>query len=129
MKKKLPVGSRISRLPNGHVLMEIRLKSLPKEMKFLSWASGFLKSRTELSEDMTKILKFELFHGDYLVQRKVYAYNDKVALRNFHHNDVVGSSPESIECEYIMLDSKGLPVLHHTKEFFYRNQIYYHFDD
>lgn len=129
IRNRLPQGSRILRHPNGHVLLEIDLVEPIRETSFLSQKGDLLKSKTELSEDMTKTLKFELFRGDYLVQRKVYTYNDKDALRNLHHKDILNENPESIESECLMLNSKGLPVLHHSKEFFYRNQTCYYFED
>lgn len=129
VRKKLPAGSRVSRLSNGHMILEFDMQSFPAEAMCLPQISGVLRSRTELSEDMTRTLKFELFKGDYLIQRKMYAYSDKTVLRNFNHGDVVSENPESVESESLMLNSKGFPVLHHTKEFFYRNQTYYHFND
>ena len=129
VEKILPAASRISSLPSGHVILELDLQSLPAEATPLPRISGVIKSRTELNEDMTRTLKFELFKGDYLIQRKMYAYQDKAALRNLYRNKVISENPESVESESLMLNSKGFPVLHHTKELFYRNQTYYHFND
>jgi len=127
--KKLPAGCSISRLSNGNMILELDLQSIAPETMSDPRISGVLKSRTEMSEDMTKTLKFELFRGDYLIQRKKYVYNDKSVLRNIYLDGFLNENPESIESESLMLNSKGFPVLHHTKEFFYRNQTFYHFDD
>lgn len=122
-------GINISRLPNGNVVLEFSLQEMPAEMTGLCKVPDILNSRTELSEDMSKTLKFELFNGEYLIQRKVYTYNNRENLRNFHHDEVIGENPEFIESESLMLNSKGFPVLHHTKEFFNQNQTYYYFKD
>jgi hypothetical protein len=129
IRKKLPEECKISQLSNGHVVLELALQSMPAVTKNLSIMSGVFKSKTELSEDMTRTLKFELFRGDYLVQRKTYAYSDKAPHCNYHFNDVISENPESIESEQIILNANGFPVLHHSKEFFHRNQFFYYFND
>lgn len=129
IRNKLPRGSRFSRQSNGHFYLETELIEPTVKATLLAGNGELLKSRTELSEDMTKTLKFELFRGDYLVQRRTYTYNNKDALKNLHHKDILSENPESVESECLILNSKGFPVLHHTKEFSYRNQTSYYFDD
>lgn len=127
IKKQSSESTKVSLLSNGHVQLEFTLEKCPVEIYGIAKTPGVLKSRTELSEDMTKTLKFELFQGEYLIQRKSFTYNNNKTLCNFYQNDVVNENPEIIESESLVLNSKGLPVLHHTKEYFERNQTYYYF--
>lgn len=129
LKRQLPQSSKISQLANGHVMLESTLEELPGKTNGSPRMSGIIRSRTELSEDMTKTMKFELFQGEYLIQRKIYSYNGKTTLCNFCYDDIVSENPATIESESLMLNSKGYPVLHHTKEYFQRNQTYYYFKD
>lgn len=129
IKKLLPEDNNVFRLPNGHVTIENCLLESTTEIKNISSPLTILKSRTELNEDMTKILKYELFQGDYLVERKTYTYCHNTALQNYHYNDMINENPETIESECLTLNANGFPVLHHTKEYFQRNQIYYYFKD
>lgn len=128
LEQQFSKSSCFSRLSNGNVMLECMLDKLPNKINLRTGVSDILRSRTELNEDMTKTLKFELFQGDYLIQRKTYSYNGNTILCNFYFDDLVSENPATIESETLVLNSKGFPVLHHIKEYFQRNQTYYYFN-
>lgn len=114
-------------LPNGNVLVESPVKNVHSISRIYSGVNGILKSRIELNPEMTKTLQFELFQGNNLIQRKKYTYNSNKNLMNLHHNKVICENPQSIETYTLTTNTKGYPVIRHSKEFYKTNQTFYYF--
>ena len=127
IQQYLDVGGKVSELPNGNTLIEFPMQSTSSSNEDGYKISGLLKSRLELNPGMTKTLRFEIFKGDYLIHRKLYTYRDTEMLKNFYDKEIIIENPESIESEILFTNAQGIPVIRHSKEFFYRNQSLYYF--
>ncbi|MDO9633862.1 MAG: hypothetical protein Q7J05_02305 [Paludibacter sp.] len=127
IRQYIDVGGNVSELSNGNTLIEFPMQSTCSSNEDGYKISGILKSRLELNPEMTKTLRFEIFQGDYLIHRKQYTYRDTEMLKNIYDEEIILENPESIESEILFTNAQGIPVIRHSKEFFYRNQSLYYF--
>jgi hypothetical protein len=88
---------------------------------------GVVKTRVELNPEMNKILQYELYHGNNLIQRKKFTYSDNQCLANWHKGNKICDNPASVETYTLVMNGNVKPVIRHSKEVFKRNQTYYYF--
>lgn len=126
LKMNLPEGATASLLPGGNIRMEMSFPSVA--LKSTSFHTGVLKSSTELNPEMTRTLKFELYQGEFLLQRKIYSYEETPLLRNRYKEMELTENPMVISSQTLTVNSHGMPVLRQTHEYYYRNQSFYYFN-
>lgn len=126
LKRSLPDGSIFKELPNGNVIYEVLLNPGNNNNQGLSRTSGNLRGRTELDPELNRTLSFELFQGDNLIQRKVFSYGSNQKLNCFFNNQVITQNPELIESQTLIINSRGLPAIRHSREFYSQNQTSYY---
>lgn len=126
-KQHCTTRSNIYELPNGNVIVESPVKNDKEILGIYPGIIGNLKSRIELNPEMTKTLQHDVFQGDNLIQRKKYTYDSSKNLMNLHHNRVICENPQSVETFTLTINTKGYPVIRHSKEFYKANQTRYYF--
>jgi hypothetical protein len=127
LKKNLPDGSVIQELSNGNLIYEVKLDNQSSGNQGLAKIQGTLTGRTELDPDLNRTLSFELFQGSNLIHRKVFSYGTNEKLNSFFNNKMVAQNPELIESQTLIINSRGLPVIRHIREFYSQNQTLYFF--
>jgi len=115
---------------DGAVRTDIRERHSANEEHNISLTSkikGVVKARVELNPEMNKILQYELYKGNNLIQRKKFTYSDNQCLANWHKGNKICDNPASVETYTLVMNGNVKPVIRHSKEVFKRNQTYYYF--
>lgn len=129
-----PVYYKIEQLANGNVLLEQEMldigysSSLPLAR---SNSSGKLITRTELSPDISRTMKYELLEDGKLVERRKYMYSDfnpKTRSMYLPMSDGTDLNPEQIITEKLVIMHDGTPMVQVRTENFQQNQVIFHFN-
>lgn len=102
--------------PEGNTVIEQNIT----DGQFSSFAgafpSGSTKLRTECDPETGRVVKMELFAGEYLVGRKIYSYSETDSLQSFWGDREILLHPVVIDSYFLSEDTGGYPVIRHIRE-------------
>lgn len=113
-------------LPDNKVQLESYIQPDLAQKSLFPGADSQFRAVTELNPEMTRTLKFEIYLGNQLIQRKLYDYNESVELKSFHSKQLISESPSVIESQTLTINSTGQPVIKSVREVFHRNQMIFY---
>jgi hypothetical protein len=81
------------------------------------------KAVAVMNDDLTKILRFELYANHQLIHRKVFFYQEDSLLFNYNKFRKVSENPRLIDAATLFLSSDGKPYIYRIRTLYHRNQL------
>lgn len=131
LNMKPPKGSKVTELSNGNILLEQELDDQTTATftgkQMIPLKEGKLRSRTEITAQMDRTVRFELLQGTQLLERKRFFYSEREGLKN--SAKIRGQAlynPEMIVNEFLEQSDDGLPVIRTIQEYYVTNKMVFH---
>jgi hypothetical protein len=118
----------ILKSPDGNIILETETVtdsgSILSQSTFST--SDKLRSVTELDPEMNKTLRFELYQGNQLLERRIFTYAYLQEFQGLYKGKMIIENPMTIENEKLTFNSDGKPMLRKSSQYFVQNQIIFH---
>jgi hypothetical protein len=120
----------ILKSPEGNIILETETGTGTDSESILSLStfsnSDKLRSVTELDPEMNKTLRFELYQGNQLLERRIFTYAYLQEYQGLYKGKMIIENPMTIENEKLTFNSDGKPMLRKSSQYFVQNQIIFY---
>jgi len=118
----------LTSLPDGNIILESELCSNLNNQIPATKSSALFNFRevTELNPEMTKTLRYELYQGSQLLERRNFSYSSAIEFQSLLGKLNIIENPVSVISETLTTNAEGKHMLRLMSQQFLKNQIIYH---